>query len=81
MNFVRKHALKRSAETGCDLETAALRVFSNAEGAYGANVGMLIDAGAWTDEDEISIHSRGGNASPTAERGSRRRSRSFCTAC
>ncbi len=41
-------------KTGCDLETAALRVFSNAEGAYGANVGMLIDAGAWSDEDEIS---------------------------
>ena len=40
--------------TGCDIETAALRVFSNAEGAYGANVGMLVDAGAWTDEDEIS---------------------------
>jgi len=36
------------------LETAALRVFSNAEGAYGANVGMLIDSGAWSDEDEIS---------------------------
>ena len=29
-------------------------MFSNAEGAYGANVGMLIDSGAWTDEDEIS---------------------------
>ena len=29
-------------------------MFSNAEGAYGANVGMLIDAGAWSDEDEIS---------------------------
>ena len=53
-NFVRKHALARCRESGCDLETAALRVFSNAEGAYGANVGMLIDAGAWTDEDEIS---------------------------
>ena len=53
-NFVRKHALVRAAETGCDLETASLRVFSNAEGAYGANVGMLIDNGAWTDEDEIS---------------------------
>ena len=36
-----------------DLETAALRVFSNAEGAYGANVGMLIDSGAWSDEDQI----------------------------
>jgi len=54
LNFVRKHACARSAESGCDLETASLRVFSNAEGAYGANVGMLIDAGAWTDEDEIS---------------------------
>jgi magnesium chelatase subunit H len=53
-NFVRKHALALQAERGCDLETAALRVFSNAEGAYGANVGMLIDSGAWSDEDEIS---------------------------
>ena len=54
VNFVRKHALQLQAERGCDLETAALRVFSNAEGAYGANVGMLIDSGAWSDEDEIS---------------------------
>ena len=50
---MRKHALAYQAEHGCDLETAALRVFSNAEGAYGANVGMLIDGGAWSDEDEI----------------------------
>jgi len=34
------------AEHGCDLETAALRVFSNAEGAYGANVNLMIDNGA-----------------------------------
>ena len=34
-NFVRKHTLAHMAETGCDLETAALRVFGNAEGAYG----------------------------------------------
>ena len=53
VNFIRKHALAYQAEHGCDLETAALRVFSNAEGAYGANVGMLIDGGAWSDEDEI----------------------------
>ena len=38
MNFVRKHALAYQAAHGCDLETAALRVFGNAEGAYGANV-------------------------------------------
>ncbi len=53
VNFVRKHALAYQREHGCDLETAALRVFSNAEGAYGANVGMLIDSGAWSDEDQI----------------------------
>lgn len=52
-NFVRKHALAIQAEQGCDLETAALRVFSNAEGAYGANVNHLVDSGRWNDEDEI----------------------------
>src|SRR5262249_10887269 len=35
-NFVRKHALAYQTATGCDLETAALRVFSNAEGTYGS---------------------------------------------
>jgi magnesium chelatase subunit H len=54
MNFVRKHALDHQREQGCDIETAALRVFSNADGAYGANVNQLIDAGCWTDEDELA---------------------------
>jgi magnesium chelatase subunit H len=53
-NYLRKHALEHQARSGCDIETAALRVFSNAEGAYGANVSMLVDAGLWSDEDEIS---------------------------
>ncbi len=53
MNFVRKHALAYQIEHGCDLETAALRVFSNATGAYGANVNQLIDSGAWIDEAEL----------------------------
>jgi magnesium chelatase subunit H len=53
-NFIRKHALAHQREHGCDLETAALRVFSNADGAYGANVNQLIDSGAWTDEDELA---------------------------
>jgi magnesium chelatase subunit H len=53
-NYLRKHALEHQAKSGCDIETAALRVFSNAEGAYGANVSMLVDAGLWSDEDEIS---------------------------
>jgi magnesium chelatase subunit H len=54
MNFIRKHALDYQSTHGCDLETAALRVFSNADGAYGANVNQLIDAGCWTDEDELA---------------------------
>ena len=53
-NFVRKHSLAHAAKHDCDLETASLRVFSNAEGSYGANVNMLIDDGAWTDPDEIA---------------------------
>ncbi|GJD89158.1 hypothetical protein BHAOGJBA_2684 [Methylobacterium hispanicum] len=53
-NFVRKHALAIQAEQGCDLETAALRVFSNAEGAYGANVNQLVESGRWDDEAELT---------------------------
>jgi magnesium chelatase subunit H len=52
-NFIRKHALRYQQANGCDLETAALRVFSNADGAYGANVNHLIDAGCWQDEAEL----------------------------
>jgi magnesium chelatase subunit H len=53
-NFIRAHALAYVAQTGCDLETAALRVFSNAEGAYGSNVNQLIDSSAFGDEDELA---------------------------
>ncbi len=53
-NFVRKNALAFAARHGCDLETAALRVYSNADGAYGSNVNQLIDSGAWESEDELA---------------------------
>ncbi|MDN3644783.1 magnesium chelatase subunit H [Pontixanthobacter aestiaquae] len=53
-NFVRKHSLAHQAKHGCDLETASLRVFSNAQGAYGANVNMMIDGGTWEDPEEIA---------------------------
>jgi magnesium chelatase subunit H len=53
-NFVRKRALEHQGRLGCDMETAALRVFSNAEGAYGASVNSLIDSGAWTEEGELA---------------------------
>ena len=53
-NFVRKHSLAHQAKHGCDLDTAALRVFSNAEGAYGANVNLMIDDGSWSDPNELA---------------------------
>jgi magnesium chelatase subunit H len=53
-NFVRKHALAYQQEHGGDLETAALRVFGNAEGAYGSNVNHLVDNSRWDDEDELA---------------------------
>jgi magnesium chelatase subunit H len=53
-NFIRKHALTFQAEHGGDIETASLRVFGNAEGAYGANVGSLIDNSRWEDGDELA---------------------------
>jgi magnesium chelatase subunit H len=74
-NFVRKHALAYQREHGCDLETAALRVFGNAEGAYGANVNHLVDCGRWEDEDELAetytrrkgyAYGRTGRATPQA---------------
>jgi len=52
-NFVRKHALAFMAEHGGDMEAASLRVFGNAEGAYGANVNQLVDCSVWQDEDEL----------------------------
>ena len=54
MNFVRKHALSYQAQHGCDMETASLRVFGNADGAYGSNVNHLVENGRWDDEDELA---------------------------
>lgn len=53
-NFVRKHTLAHQAKHGCDFDSAALRVFSNAEGAYGANVNQMIEGGVWADPDELA---------------------------
>ena len=53
-NFVRKHALAYQEDCSCDLETAALRVFSNANGAYGSNVNQLVDSGEWDDDDSLA---------------------------
>ena len=53
-NFIRKHALAYQAKHGCDLETAALRVFSNADGTYGSNVNQLVQSSTFNDEDELA---------------------------
>ena len=49
-NFVRKHALRYQDEHQCDLETAALRVYGNAESTYGANVNLLVQDGCWDND-------------------------------
>lgn len=75
MNYVRKHSLAYMKTHDCDLETASLRVFSNADGAYGSNVNQLIDSGRWEDEDELAeiftrrkcfAYGRDGKAAPQA---------------
>jgi magnesium chelatase subunit H len=53
-NFIRAHALDQAAKLGIDLQTAALRVFSNAEGAYGANVNVLVGSSAFGEEDDLA---------------------------
>ncbi|MFK7994706.1 MAG: magnesium chelatase subunit H [Granulosicoccus sp.] len=54
MNYVRAHTLAYLEKNDCDMATAALRVFSNADGAYGSNVNLLIDSGSWEDESELA---------------------------
>jgi magnesium chelatase subunit H len=53
-NFIRKHALAFQAVNGGSLEQAALRVFGNADGAYGSNVNQMVGAGVWEQEDELA---------------------------
>ena len=54
LNPIRRSALEYQAKHNCELDTAALRVFSNTEGAYGSNVNMLVDSGRWDDESEFA---------------------------
>ena len=54
MNWIRKHSLAYQQEHGCTLETASLRVYGNAEGAYGSNVNNLVESSRWDDEGELA---------------------------
>jgi magnesium chelatase subunit H len=53
-NFIRKHALAYMAEHQCTMEEASLRVYGNAEGAYGSNVNSLVENSRWDQEDELA---------------------------
>ena len=53
-NHVRANTLAHAETQEIDFDTAALRVFSNADGTYGSNVNQLVDAGAWDSEDELA---------------------------
>jgi magnesium chelatase subunit H len=53
-NFVRKHALAYQQQHGGDLETASLRVYGNADGAYGSNVSQMVENSRWDDEDQLA---------------------------
>ena len=54
MNWIRTHALAYQQEHGCTLEIASLRVYGNAEGAYGSNVNNLVESSRWDDEGELA---------------------------
>jgi magnesium chelatase subunit H len=54
MNWIRKHALAYQLEHGCTLEIASLRVYGNAEGAYGSNVNNLVESSRWINEGELA---------------------------
>ncbi len=53
-NFIRRHALDFQAKHGGTIEQASLRVFGNADGAYGANVNQMVGSGVWNNEDELA---------------------------
>ena len=52
-NFVRKHVLEQIETDGCDLDQAAIRVFSNAPGNYGTNVNFMVMDSQWDREETL----------------------------
>jgi len=54
MNFVRKHSLAHAAELNISLDEAAMRVYSNAPGSYGAHVNHLVEGSTWDSDDQLS---------------------------
>jgi len=52
-NYIRKHVTEQMNSDGCDLDEAAVRVFSNAPGNYGTNVNFMVMDSQWDREDTL----------------------------
>ena len=52
-NYVRKHVLQQIEQDACDMDDAAVRVFSNAPGNYGTNVNFMVMDSQWEREDTL----------------------------
>src|SRR5215210_907505 len=53
MNYVRKHVLQQIEQDACDMDDAAVRVFSNAPGNYGTNVNFMVMDSQWEREETL----------------------------
>ena len=53
MNFVRKHVSEQMDHDACSADEAAVRVFSNAPGNYGANVNFMVMDSQWEREETL----------------------------
>lgn len=52
-NYVRKHVLQQVENDNCDIDEAAVRVFSNAPGNYGTNVNFMVMDSQWEREETL----------------------------
>ena len=52
-NYVRKHVLQQVEQESCELDDAAVRVFSNAPGNYGTNVNFMVMDSQWESEETL----------------------------
>jgi magnesium chelatase subunit H len=53
LNYVRKHVMEQITAEDCELDDAAVRVFSNAPGNYGTNVNFMVMDSQWENEETL----------------------------
>jgi len=53
LNYLRKHVMEQIAAEHCELDDAAVRVFSNAPGNYGTNVNFMVMDSQWESGDTL----------------------------